>query len=222
MLLGHYGLALGAKRVAPRLSLGWLVLAAESADLLWPMLLLTGIESVQINDNRNALLRLTFVRYPITHSLVVEVLFGAALAALFWWRTRDVAAAVTCGLLVPSHWLLDAIVHIPDLPVWPGGPKSRSLALGSAHNWIRADGFPDRHSHLLEDYPRQELRPAISRFGYSLRCWDLVMRARSSVRRQQILDHWPGWRSFRGCLYRGRFGLIVVARSFHQATACWR
>jgi hypothetical protein len=156
MLLGHYGLALGAKRVAPRLSLGWLVLAAESADLLWPMLLLTGIESVQINDNRNALLRLTFVRYPITHSLVVEVLFDAALAAVFWWRTRDVAAAVTCGLLVPSHWLLDAIVHIPDLPVWPGGPKSRSLALGSAHNWIRADGFPDRHSHLLEDYPRQE------------------------------------------------------------------
>ncbi len=38
MVLGHYGLALGAKRLAPRVSLGWLVLAAQFADLLWPIL----------------------------------------------------------------------------------------------------------------------------------------------------------------------------------------
>ena len=48
MVLGHYGLALCAKRWAPRTSLGWLVFAAQAADLLWPVLLLAGVESVEI------------------------------------------------------------------------------------------------------------------------------------------------------------------------------
>jgi hypothetical protein len=55
MVLGHYGLALGAKRLAPRSSLGFLVLAAQLADLFWPIMLLCGVESVEIVRGRPAL-----------------------------------------------------------------------------------------------------------------------------------------------------------------------
>ena len=122
MVLGHYGLALCAKRWAPRTSLGWLVFAAQAADLLWPVLLLAGVESVEITKNQDPLLRLHFVRYPITHSLLIEALFGVFFASLYWWKTKDARGALVCGLLVPSHWMLDVIVHTPDLPLWPGGP----------------------------------------------------------------------------------------------------
>ena len=122
MVLGHYGLALCTKRLAPRTSLGWLVFAAQFADLLWPVLLLAGVESVEITKNQDPLLRLHFVRYPITHNLSTEALFGVFFAALYWWKTKNTRSALICGLLVPSHWILDVIVHTPDLPLWPGGP----------------------------------------------------------------------------------------------------
>ena len=48
MVLGHYGVALAAKRWAPRTSLGNLVLAAQLADEVWPLLLLLGVERVEI------------------------------------------------------------------------------------------------------------------------------------------------------------------------------
>jgi hypothetical protein len=123
MVLGHYGLALAAKRLAPRTSLGFLVLAAQLADLVWPILLLTGVESVDIVRGRPALLRLEFVSYPITHSFLIELVGGVIFAALYLLFSTDRRGALACGLLVPSHWLLDVIVHRPDLPLWPGGPK---------------------------------------------------------------------------------------------------
>jgi hypothetical protein len=33
---------------------------------------------------------------------------------------------------VLSHWLLDFLVHRPDLPLWPGGPK---YGLGLWNSW---------------------------------------------------------------------------------------
>src|ERR1700687_1946894 len=89
MFLGHYGLALCTKRLAPRASLGWLVFAAQFADLMWPVPLLAGVESVEIAKNQDPLLRLQFVRYPITHSLLSETLFGVLFATLYWWKMKD-------------------------------------------------------------------------------------------------------------------------------------
>jgi len=36
MFIGHYAVGFGAKRFAPRVSLGTLLLAAQFIDLLWP------------------------------------------------------------------------------------------------------------------------------------------------------------------------------------------
>jgi hypothetical protein len=123
VFLGHYGIALGVKRFAPRTSLGALVLAAQLPDEIWPILLLTGGEKVAIVPDRPATLRLAFVSYPITHSLLMEVVGGLLLGLLYYALRKDRRGALFLAMLVPSHWVLDFLVHVPDLPLWPGGPR---------------------------------------------------------------------------------------------------
>jgi hypothetical protein len=122
MFIGHFGVALAAKRVAPRASLGTLILSAQWIDLIWPMLLLTDVERVRIAPGHLAASPLEFVHYPWTHSLAAVVGWAALLGLLYAAIRRDGRAAIVVALLVVSHWLLDAVVHEPDLPLWPGGP----------------------------------------------------------------------------------------------------
>lgn len=121
MFLGHYAVALGAKPVAPRVSLGTTVVAAQLADLLWPILLLLGIERVRITPGITAFNPLEFTHYPITHSLVGITVLAVVLGAIYFGVTRNRAGAWVVGVLVVSHWFLDAIVHRPDLLLIPGG-----------------------------------------------------------------------------------------------------
>lgn len=120
MFLGHFGVALAAKPLAPRASLGTLVFAALWIDLLWPILLLIGVESVRIEPGATATSPLVFEHHPWSHSLLAVLLWAAAIGFLRL-ATRDVASAIVISALVISHWLLDALVHIPDLPLMPGG-----------------------------------------------------------------------------------------------------
>jgi hypothetical protein len=122
MFIGHFGLAFAAKRAAPRTSLGTAFVAAQLADLFWPMFLLVGVEQVRIvHASPNPFLTLDFVSYPWSHSLAIELAAGLALGALYFLLTRYAAGAIVVGLLVPSHWLLDLLVHVSDLPLYPGG-----------------------------------------------------------------------------------------------------
>ena len=120
MFLGHYGMALAAKRAAPETSLGATVFAAQWLDLLWPILLLAGLESVRIEPGLTAASPLDFEHYPITHSLLAVVGWGALLGGAWLLVTRRAVAAGVLAALVVSHWALDAVVHRPDLPLWPG------------------------------------------------------------------------------------------------------
>jgi len=70
MFLGHCGVALAAKKLVPRTSLGTLILAAQLADLLWPIFLLLGLEHVRIDPGNARVTPLDFYDYPITHSLL--------------------------------------------------------------------------------------------------------------------------------------------------------
>ncbi len=127
MFLGHYAVALGAKKAAPKTSLGTLVLAAQFADLLWPVLLLAGIENVRIVPGMPG--SLDFVDYPISHSLVTLVGWGLLFGALYWAIRRYARGAWVVGAAVVSHWVLDLIVHVPDLPLVPGGTARLGLGL---------------------------------------------------------------------------------------------
>jgi hypothetical protein len=123
MFLGHFGVALAVKKAAPRASLGTLVFAAQFADLLWPILLLFGVERVRIVPGLLPASPLDFVSYPVSHSLVAQLGWGALVGAAYFLICRNVPRAAIVGLLVPTHWLLDFISHRPDMPIFPGGAR---------------------------------------------------------------------------------------------------
>jgi hypothetical protein len=131
MILGHFGVALAAKRVARGGSVGTYTAAAQLADLVWPVLLLVGAERVLIEPGHMAASPFEFVSYPWTHSLAMLCVWGVLLGGVCFAVTRDRRASIVTALLVPSHWVLDLLVHEPDLPLWPGGPK---LGLGAWHS----------------------------------------------------------------------------------------
>jgi membrane-bound metal-dependent hydrolase YbcI (DUF457 family) len=120
MFIGHFGVGFGAKSVAPRISLGTLFVAAQFIDLLWPTLLLLGIERVQIVPGATRVTPLVFEHYPISHSLLGVLVWAAAVGGISWLVRREKKGALLLAALVVSHWLLDLSVHQPDLPIVPG------------------------------------------------------------------------------------------------------
>ena len=129
MFLGHYGLAFAAKRAAPQTSLGALTLAAQFLDELWPILLLTGVEHVKIVPGLMAASPLDFTDYPISHSLVMAIVWGGVVAGIYFLLKRYGQGAWIMGLLVMSHWFLDLPMHRPDLPLYPGSATRLGFGL---------------------------------------------------------------------------------------------
>jgi hypothetical protein len=124
MFVGHFAIAFAAKRMAPAVSLGALFLAAQLADLVWPNLVLLGIERVEVLPGATAVTPLDFVHYPFSHSLVALVLWAIAFAGIYWAiARRGIVGPAVIAALVLSHWVLDAASHRPDMPVaLSGGP----------------------------------------------------------------------------------------------------
>lgn len=128
MFAGHYAAGFGAKAAAPKVSLGTLFFAAQFLDLLWPTLLLLGVEHAAING-AGARLPLSFTDYPISHSLLTVLGWSAVFGLAHFALRRDGRAALVLGAAVLSHWLLDLVVHIPDLPLAPGTTARLGLGL---------------------------------------------------------------------------------------------
>jgi len=120
MFIAHFGVGFGAKSIAPKLSLGSLLLAAQFVDLLWPTLLLLGIEHVRIVPGATAVMPLLFEHYPISHSLLAVLGWAALAGCAHFLLRRERVGAIVLAALVLSYWGLDAIVHQPDLPLFPG------------------------------------------------------------------------------------------------------
>ena len=124
MFLGHFAIALGAKKLTPYTSLGTMILAAQLADLLWPSLLLSGAEQVRIVAANPPLLRFDFISYPWSHSLLMLGVWAGLVAALYAFFRRYPRGTLVAAALVVSHWILDAASHRPDVPLVPwGGPR---------------------------------------------------------------------------------------------------
>jgi len=129
MFLGHFGVAFAAKKVAPQVSLGTTILAAELLDAIWPVLVLSGVETVEIVPGITRVTPLDFVSYPWSHSLAMAIFWGAVMAAAYFLIRRNAANALWLGALVVSHWVLDWIVHRPDLALYPGEAARHGLGL---------------------------------------------------------------------------------------------
>lgn len=119
MFLGHYGLALGAKKIAPKVSIGTFALASLLIDLIWPVLLLLDVEEVVIKPGITVVSPFDFTNYPYTHSLLAVTIWAVLFAVIFFVWRRSSKASILLGGLVLSHWLLDFLVHRPDLALLP-------------------------------------------------------------------------------------------------------
>lgn len=120
MFIGHFGAGLAGKRVVPRIKLGTLFIASQFIDLLWPLFVMLGIERVRVDPGNTAVTPLDFYYYPFTHSLLGVIFWALLVGLLFFLIRKSVRGSVFLGILVISHWLLDLIVHAPDLPLAPG------------------------------------------------------------------------------------------------------
>ena len=127
MFVGHYAAALALKKFEKRASLGVLFLSVQLADIVFFPLVLLGIERINIIENFTQSTHFELEYMPYTHSLVGSVLWALAAYALFRWViVKNHAVALVVALAVFSHWVLDLVVHTPDLPLW----NDASLKLG--------------------------------------------------------------------------------------------
>ncbi|MEP0548893.1 MAG: hypothetical protein ABJF88_18305 [Rhodothermales bacterium] len=121
MFIGHLAVALGAKSIDRQVPLPLLIGASFGIDLLWPIFILIGIETVEIDPGNTAFTPLYFVSYPWSHSLLTVLGWSLLLGLIARGMGLSSKSAILVGGLVTSHWVLDWLTHRPDLPLWPGG-----------------------------------------------------------------------------------------------------
>jgi hypothetical protein len=132
MLAGHVGAALAIGRAERRVNVGAFVLAAVLLDVVLWVLVLLGSESVTIPADFADTHQARFV-FPYSHSLLAGIGWSAlaGVATFFWYPHLAPAKARAAALVaaaVFSHWLLDALVHAPELPI--AGADSAKVGLG--------------------------------------------------------------------------------------------
>lgn len=133
MFAGHIGAGLALGRVERRVNVGVLVLAALLLDAaLWVFVLL-GWETVTIPADFATTHQAKFV-FPYSHGLLAGLLWSAlagALALAWCGRLKEARwrVAVVVGAAVFSHWILDALVHMPEMPLAGGGSTKLGLGL---------------------------------------------------------------------------------------------
>ncbi len=129
MFIGHYALAFGAKKIDPMPSLAIMFVAVQFLDLLWPIFVLLGLETFEIEPGITALTPLNFTFYPYSHSLFSSVIWGMLFAGVYFLFTKNGRGSLLLGGLVVSHWILDFLTHRPDLPLSPFGETKVGLGL---------------------------------------------------------------------------------------------
>src|SRR5215469_1299424 len=123
MFAGHYGVSLACKGVEQRLPLWLLFLAVQFVDILWSILILLGIEKVRVVPGITATNPFDLYYMPYTHSLVAAIMWSALVYGGYRMLTRSSRPALLLALAVLSHWILDLLVHRPDLPLYDNAHK---------------------------------------------------------------------------------------------------
>jgi membrane-bound metal-dependent hydrolase YbcI (DUF457 family) len=135
MLVGHFAVGLLGKRAAPAVSIGTLTLASMFADMLGFVFILTGLEHWRAVPGGRGVESMELYDIGLSHSLAMDIVWGALFAALYWWRRRDKAGTSVVFAAVVSHWVLDWISHKPDMPLAPGTTNLYGLGLWTSLLW---------------------------------------------------------------------------------------
>ena len=126
MFVGHYSVAFAVKTPRNKIPLWVLFVAVQLLDFLWAPFVLLGIEKVRFVPEITATNALDLYYMPYTHSLIGALFWSAIAFAIYkigWRNIASNSAALLVGFAVFSHWLLDLIVHRPDLPIYDDALK---------------------------------------------------------------------------------------------------
>lgn len=119
MFIGHFAIGLLAKKNSVLPSLAIMFVAVQFLDLIWPILVLLGIETLSIDPGNTKMTPLNFEYYPYSHSLLMAVVWSLIFGLGYFLFTKNKRGSLLLGALVMSHWILDFITHRPDLPLSP-------------------------------------------------------------------------------------------------------
>ena len=119
MFIGHFALAYGSRKWGRLPSLAVMFMAVQFLDLLWPLFVIAGIETFEIEVGNTALTPLNFTHYPYSHSLLMSIVWAVLFAGVYFGFTKNRRGAFLLGCLVLSHWILDYLTHRPDLQLTP-------------------------------------------------------------------------------------------------------
>jgi hypothetical protein len=125
MFVGHYGVSYAAKSVGPRVPLWVWFLAVQWLDVAWSILVLSGIEKLHIVPGFTEANAYDLYYMPYTHglpgSIAISLVLGL-IVAMFTSGDRAMTILLVAAASF-SHWLLDLIVHVPDLPLYDNTAK---------------------------------------------------------------------------------------------------
>lgn len=131
MGVGHLAVGLMLKRAEPGINLGLLFFATLLPDLLLGVFFWLGLEQAVIPARYENAHSVEF-SFPYSHGLLASLLWSALalLLARYLWRKGDrTRIGIIFGLAVFSHFILDFIVHAPELPMFGRHSYKLGLAL---------------------------------------------------------------------------------------------
>jgi hypothetical protein len=129
MFIGHFAVGFAAKKIAPRTQLALLLAAPLLSDMLWPVFLALGWEHVRIVPGMTRFNSYDLYDFPWSHSLLLCVVWATVFSAIYYAVARYRPGAVAIWIGVISHWILDCITHIRDMPLYPGGGPRLGLGM---------------------------------------------------------------------------------------------
>ena len=115
MFVGHFALGVATKKLAPTMPIWMLFLAPQFMDLMFVPLVALGIESFELGAYGHLTLNILY-----SHSLVGALVIAVVaywIGNKFWKSSRG---GIILAALSFSHWILDVLVHRPDMPILPG------------------------------------------------------------------------------------------------------
>lgn len=129
MFIGHFAVGLASKKISQLPSLAIMFIAVQFLDLIWPIFVLLGIETFEIQEGITKLTPLNFTHYPYSHSLMMSIIWGVLFGLLYFLFTKQKLNSILMVGLVFSHWILDLITHRPDLQLTPFSDYKVGLGL---------------------------------------------------------------------------------------------
>lgn len=129
MVVGHFSVAellLDINKTVPVLPV---LIGVSWPDLVWPFLVLGKKEEVVVDPDSPLGSHTKFKRFPYSHSFVLSGVFTLIPAILFGLWYHHIIVFAFFMIAAGSHWLLDAVVHLGDMPILGFG-KDKKIGFG--------------------------------------------------------------------------------------------